>query len=95
MIEQAPSALHVDSTRLMENTRNKFVTPNTAPYGQAYLHQGRSTKTESKSVTPRMARALQATSVLQKLNRAKYGSYDSNINVPLVAVTYNTQIKIP
>ena len=37
MIEQAPSALQLISERFMENTRNKFVIPSTAPYGQAYL----------------------------------------------------------
>ena len=95
MIEQAPSALQVDSARLMEKTRKRLVIPSTAPYGQAYLHQGRSTKTESSKVTPKTMRALGATSVLQKLKRAKYGSYDSKINVPLVAVTYNTHAKIP
>jgi hypothetical protein len=71
MMEQAPSALQVVVDRLIENTRNRFVIPNTAPYGQAYLHHGRSTKIESKRTIPRMASALQPTSVLQKLKRAK------------------------
>ena len=94
IIEQAPSALQVVSERLMENTRKRFVIPKTAPYGQAYLHHGRSMKTESTSVAHQNCEALQATSVLQKLNSAKYGSYVSKINVPLVAVTYSTQAKI-
>jgi len=74
MMEQAPSALQVASLRRMLKTRNKLVMPNSAPYGQAYLHQGRSTKNDRPRVSPKMTNPTMDTSLVQKLNRAKYGS---------------------
>ena len=66
--------------------------PCTAPYGQAYLHHGRSTTRESNIVTPSTTSPPSATSLDQKLNSAKYGSTFANTRLSERAVIYTTQM---
>ena len=81
-MSQAPSNLQVDSTLRILNIRIRLDSPKTAPNGQAYLHQGRSTTNDNANVMKRITTPEMATSLVQKLKSAKYGSYSEKINLP-------------
>ena len=83
---QALQEIQVEALLFILERLNKLVRPNAAPKGQAYLHQGRSTKREASMVTPRTISQPIATSLDQKLKRAKNGSTFSKTKMsPLIA----------
>ena len=86
-LSQAPQDMQVEVFLLILNTLNRLLIPVSAPKGQAYLHHGRSMIKDSDNVTPRMISDPTATSELQKLNKAKYGSYSWKTSFPVTAVT--------
>jgi len=62
--------IQLDGVLLILNIRNLLVIPRTAPYGQAYLHHGRSMNNEPTIVAPKIINAVIATSPVKKLNKA-------------------------
>jgi len=62
--------MQVDASLLILKILILLESPNSAPYGHAYLHQGRSTNSDATAVMPKMMSPFIETSSDQNENKA-------------------------